>query len=316
MAQTDVKAMTHYAATCGEAIPMIRAVQDAKKAGKVVSTYLAKMLDMAGSDDILHYAIHTIGAQRTGRSSISNPSMQNFSRDIPQVRGGFRPRPGHVLISFDADQIEMRLAAHFSGDRRLIEDFAYCDANGLSFFLNFAQTIYGPITKSDPRYTTSKNTAYGTVYGSGPETAAATAGVTLEAIKPIYAAWKSRYRRLDKWGRDLVNAQKYQHHHRPQVTTWYGRRLYARPGKEYGLVDYEVQGSAAECLKLAALNVDAAGYGSLLRLPVHDELILEVPIGDAEAVLRDVTKILNDTTSGFKVPVTWSGTIMETRWTK
>lgn len=311
--QTDVKAMEHYAATCGAAIPLIGTVQDAKRAGKVISTYLLKMLAMAGADDILHCSIHTIGAQRTSRSSISDPSMQNFSRDIPQVRGGIRPRPGHALVSWDFDQIEMRLAAEFSGDRQLIADFAYCDAHGQSFFLNFAQTIYGPITKKDPRYTTSKNTAYGTVYGSGEETAAATAGVTLDVIKPIYQAWKARYRGLDSWSRRLVNGQK--HVKQPHTETWYGRRLLARPGKEYGLVDYKIQGTAAECLKLAALKMEAAGFGSLLRLPVHDELIAEVPIGDAEDVLRAGTAIMSDTTS-FKVPLTVSGTIMSERWTK
>ena len=312
--QTDVKAMEHYAANCADAIEFIQAVQGAKKAGKVISTYLAKMLAMAGLDDVVHYSIHTIGAQRTSRSSISDPSMQNYSRDIPQVRGGFRPRPGHVLISWDADQIEMRLAAHFSGDRQLIADFAHCDANGLSFFLEFARTIYGPITKKDPRYTTSKNTAYGTVYGSGEETAAATAGVTLDVIQPIYRAWKARYRQLDRWARGLVNEQK--HVKRPHTTTLHGRVLYARIGREYGLVDYKIQGTAAEFLKLAALNVEANGYGHLLRLPVHDELIAEVPVADAEHVLAEVTKILNATTADLKVPVTWSGTIMPERWVK
>jgi DNA polymerase-1 len=315
MVQTDVKAMEHYAATCAAAIPLIEAVQGAKKAGKVVSTYLAKMLAMAGADDVIHYAIHTIGAQRTSRSSISDPSMQNYSRDIPQVRGGFIPRPGHVLVSFDADQIEMRLAAHFSGDRQLIEDFAHCDTNGESFFLNFAQTIYGPITKSDGRYSLTKNCCYSMVYGSGPDTAAATAGVTLDAIKPIHAAWKARYRGLDAWSRRLISSQKHRGH-RPQTETWYGRRLFAQSGKEYGLVDYRVQGTAAECLKLAACQMDAAGYGDLLRLPVHDEMILEVPTGDAQDVLVSGTKILSATTADFRVPITWGGQIMTERWVK
>jgi len=81
-------------------------------------------------------------------------------------------------------------------------------------------------------------------------------------------------------------------------------------------VDYLIQGSAAEFLKLAALNVEANGYGHLLRLPVHDELIAEVPVADAEHVLAEVTKILNATTADLKVPVTWSGTIMPERWVK
>jgi DNA polymerase-1 len=220
-----------------------------------------------------------------------------------------------VLVSFDADQIEMRLAAHFSGDRQLIEDFAHCDENGQSFFLNFAQTIYGPITKRDPRYTTSKNTAYGTIYGSGKETAAATAGVTVDVIEPIYNAWKARYRGLDAWSRRLVRSQEHRGH-RPEVTSWYGRRLFAQQGKAYSLVDYKVQATAAECLKLAACQMDAAGYGDLLRLPVHDELIAEVPAGDAQDVLISGTKILNATTADFRVPIPWEGQIMTERWVK
>ena len=314
LVQTDLRSMQHYSAHCADAIPLIGAVQGAKKAGKVVSTYLAKMLAMADADGILRCSIHSIGAQRTGRSSISDPSMQNYSRDIPQVRGGIIPRPGHVLISLDADQIEMRLAGHFSSDRQLIGDFARCDENGESFFLNFASTIYGPITKRDPRYTTTKNTSYGMVYGSGKETAAATAGVTVDVIEPIYQAFKTRYRALDKWSRNLVRSQD-RPGHRPQVTTWQGRRLYADRGKAYSLVDYLVQGSAAECLKLGVVRLDAAGYGDLLRLPVHDEVILEVPAGDAEAVLHDASRILTDRES-FKVPITWSGSIMTERWVK
>ena len=96
--------------------------------------------------------------------------------------------------------------------------------------------------------------------------------MTVDVIEPIYNAWKSRYRGLDNWSRKLISSQKHRGH-RPHTETWYGRRLYAQTGMEYSLIDYKVQGTAAECLKLAALQVDAGGYGDLLRLPVHDELI-------------------------------------------
>ena len=312
--QTNKAAMIKYAAHCAQAIDLIGAVQGAKKAGKVVSTYLEKMLAMAGPDGVIHCSIHTTGAQRSSRSSISAPSMQNFSRDVRQVRGGFVPRPGCVFVAHDADQIEMRLAAHFSGDPVLIADFAFCDANGQSFFLNFAKTIYGEITKRDPRYTTTKNTCYGMTYGSGPDTAAVTAGVTVDVIEPIYRAFKDRYAVLDRDSRRLINRQK-NADHRPRVFTAWGRRLYLERGAEYAGIDLRIQGTAAEVLKNNAVLLDSLGYGDYLRLPIHDELLGEVPIEYAEDYRRDVARILTDR-EHWRVPLPWTGDIMTERWEK
>jgi DNA polymerase I len=313
MVSIDKDSLEHYAAHHPEQAPLLRAIRGARKAQAINGRYLQKFLDMA-DDGVIHYSIHSVGAQRTGRSSVKSPPMQTFDRDIPIIRGAFRPRPGHCFISWDANQIELRFAAHFSGDRQLLADIAHCDATGESFFLNFAERIYGQIEKADPRYTTTKNTVYATIYGSGEDTAAATAGISLGEIRPIYEGFKTQYPELARMMTQIISGAK-RKGYRPQVRTWMGRVLFADWDKAYSLVDYKIQGSAAEFLKTAVLRMDAHGYGHLLRLTAHDELLAEVPIGDAQDVLRAGTEIMTDRES-FRLPITWDGKIMTERWVK
>src|SRR6516225_9699642 len=127
----DKESMEEYQLANPEAAPLISTLRNAKKAQQVVSRHLNKFLSMADAQAVIHYAIHSIGAYHTSRSSVTEPAMQTFDRDFPVIRGSFIPRPGHVFVSWDADQIEARLAAHFSGDKQMIADFAYCDAHDL-----------------------------------------------------------------------------------------------------------------------------------------------------------------------------------------
>jgi DNA polymerase I-like protein with 3'-5' exonuclease and polymerase domains len=148
--KADKDTLELYAAMYPEASHLINALISVKKAESIITRCFAKFLDLAGDDDVVHASIHSTGAQRTGRSSVSDPPLQQRYRDVPQIRGSFIPRPGHVFVSWDADQIEARLAAHFSRDRRMIADFAEADATGQSFFLIQAAGIYREqITKKD-----------------------------------------------------------------------------------------------------------------------------------------------------------------------
>jgi DNA polymerase I-like protein with 3'-5' exonuclease and polymerase domains len=241
--------------------------------------------------------------------------MQTFDRDVPQIRGCFRPRSGHVFVSWDAAQIEARLAAHFSGDRRMIADFLEADATGGHFFLTMASKIYSEqIGKRDPRYTMTKNATYAQFYGSGLEKAAVTAGVSVDQMRPVYEGLRELYPAVGEFMSKIVRDNK-RANHRPQVRTAWGRRLYVDRGKEYAGVDYTIQGTAADILKAATVAMDAQGYGELLRLTIHDEIFAEVPVADAQDVLRAGTEILTDRVS-WAVPILWEGAIMTERWEK
>lgn len=314
-AATDKNTMTMYQAAYPHAADLIRTMRGAKKADDIIGKCLGKFLALASPDGVMHYSIHSTGAQRTGRSSVTDPPMQTYDRDVPMIRGSYIPRPGNVFVTIDADQIEARLAAHFSGDRQLIADFAEADATGQSFFLIQAAGIYREqITKKDPRYTTTKNAFYGWQFGAGLETAAVTAGVTIEQMRPAYDGIKQRYPGVQRMMNQLVNSNRGKGQ-RPQVKTVSGKTLYGDRGKEYALQDYKIQGSAAEIMKYGGIALDAAGLGGMLRLSIHDEWMLECPAADADSVLREATRILTDRTS-FSVPLTWSGTILHERWAK
>lgn len=302
-----------YAGMFPDQAPMIRTIAICRKTAKVVNDYLEKFLRLAGSDGIMHYSIHTCQA-RTSRQSVTDPPMQTYDRDEPIVRGSFIPRPGMVFISIDADQIEARLGAHLSGDERMIADFLEADATGQSFFVLGASRIFGEeITKKDPRYTHTKNATYGQIYGAGLEKAAATAGVPVEQMRPVYVGIQERYPGLGRWMAQLIRQGKAGG--RPQVRTLMGRRLYADRGHEYALANYQDQGSAAEIMKAGQVRLDQAGFGPYLRLDVHDEILMEVPREYAQEMLAEASRILTDR-ENFRVPITWSGSILEDRWRK
>jgi DNA polymerase-1 len=102
---------------------------------------------------------------------------------------------------------------------------------------------------------------------------------------------------------------------RPKVQTIDGRWLYTNRGHEYALLNTQIQANAAIVLKRGIINLDAGGLGEFLRLPVHDELLLEAPVAMAADVLREAERILTDRES-FRVPITWSGSILTERWVK
>ena len=306
-------ALDMYAIRHPQAAWLCQAIRKARKAEDIAGKYLGKFLELADADGIVHYSINTMRAD-THRQSITDPPMQTFDRDEPAIRGSFIPRPGHVFITIDADQIEARLAAIFSGDRRMIADFNRCDAEGLNFFVEMTSQIYGePVSKKDPRYSYTKNGTYAQIYGSGLATAARTFGVPEENLKPSYDGFRQLYPGVHRLMKRTINEARAMP--RPGVRTLMGRMLYCRRGYEYVLQDYRIQGSAAEIFKMGMVKLDAAGYGGMLRLPMHDEYILEVPKEHAQEILRGITEVLTDRES-FSLPITWGGSILPERWEK
>lgn len=303
-----------YVSMYPEHADLLQMITWCRKGSSITGRYLGKFLELRDTDDVIHYSIHSTGARATGRSSVTDPPMQTYDRDEPVIRGAYIPRPGCVFITIDADQIEARLAAHFSRDPRMIADFHECDRLGLKFFIVMASKIYGcQISKTDPRYTMTKNATYGQLYGAGLEKAAATAGVPVEQMRPAYEGLQQLYPRTGDLMRRLIREARAMR--RPGVQTLTGRWLWCHPGREYALTDYKCQGSAAEIMKQGAVSLAAAGLGEYLRLTIHDEFLLECPAGIAPDVLRTAEQVLTDR-ENFAVPLTWSGTILEREWRK
>jgi len=295
-----------------EYIKAVRHIED------LSTRYLENFLTLRDINDLIHCSINVMGA-RTGRMSVSDPALQQLPRDDKVIRGSFIPRPGHVFISCDLDQVEMRILAHLTKDPGLIQAFADAERTGVDFFTTLARILYRDpqLMKADPRRTPLKNSMYARAYGSGQENLALTAGVSIAEIIVLENLTDERFPGMA--GRmDLLESEAraaFRRGDRGGVLLDSGRFLPCDPGKEYASLNYEIQGTAAEFMKVGLSNIDAAGLGEYLILPVHDEALLEVPTGMAEEALRVVEECMTDRTK-YAVPITAGGAIMRERWTK
>ncbi len=296
---------------------LAKVIIDARHAEKVAGSYLEKFLELVDADDVVHCSINTLQA-RTGRMSITDPALQTLHRDDKVVRGSIIPRPGHALVTIDASQIEMRLAATLTEDTGLIAAFYEADNGGRDFYSGIAGELFGEVVdKKDPRRQAVKTMSYAKLYGASVGTMARSIGLPVAQVKPIHDAFNARFPGLDRFSKETIShayAMK-RAGERPATYTSLGRYLPCDPGVEFALVNYRFQGEAADILKRGMVDVDHAGFGELLRLPVHDELILEAPLEDAETVLHDVTQVLNDSTD-YSVAIPWEGKVLTERWTK
>lgn len=288
-----------------------------RKADKFPRDYLRKFLDMRDDGDILRMSINVMGAI-TSRMSVSEPPLQQLSRDEKMIRGSIIPRSGMAFISCDLDQIELRMIASASRDEGLIGAIKEADATGTNVFLVIGREMYGEqITKSDPRYTQLKAYVYASAYGAGPDKLAETAGIPATTVRRIGDLFNKNFPGMKRLSDDLMHeaaAMKAQGE-RAGVQLASGRFIPLKPGQEYAALNYATQGPAAEFMKKCLVNLDNSGLGSNLLLPIHDEILLEVPEGDATEALKIVESCMTDR-ENFAVPVTAGGSILPERWVK
>jgi DNA polymerase-1 len=311
------------AATLGDgaappaAARLAKLVIDGRHADKVINGYLENFLELVDADDVIHAGINTIQA-RTGRMSVTEPALQTLHRDDKIVRGCFIPRPGHVFVTVDFSQVEMRLAAALSEDPGLIQAFYEADNGGRDFYSGIASELFGvDVPKSDPRRQAVKTMSYAKLYGAGVPTMARSIGLPQARVRVIHDAFNERFPGLERMARELSNrayAMK-RAGERPATFTTMNRYLPCDPGREFALMNYKLQAEAADALKRAIVSAANAGLEDELRLPVHDELIAEVEERDAEEALRTMIAAMTDRDS-YAVPLTCDGKILRERWVK
>ncbi len=294
---------------------LIRAVRHIED---IRDRYSSKFLELRDSDDIIHASINVMGA-RTGRMSVSDPALQQLPRDDKVIRGSFVPRPGHVFISCDLDQVEMRILAHLSQDPGLIQAFLEADSTGSDFFTAVARILYHDesLVKSDPRRQLVKNSSYARVYGGGRDRLALMAGVSVEEIRVFEDIFDTRFPGMKTIMNRLEGDARgaFRQGNRGGVRLDDGRFLPCDQGKEYAVLNYSIQGAASAYMKVCLANLDAAGLTDMLVLPIHDEVLLEVPVDQAQEVLKMVEDCMTDR-QNFRVPLTAGGVILEDRWRK
>jgi len=273
---------------------------------KLANTYFLNFID-DNIDGFVHPSVNTMGA-RTGRMSIQNPALQTLPKGDDVVRKAFLPKDDdHVLITSDLDQVEFRMFASLSEDPNLIQLFLRADATGSDPFTEIGREVYqdASIQKSDKRRALIKGVVYGRLYGAGVAKQALTAGVPEEQMRAVSNAFDDSYPGMQRFQKAVEQRgmKRLQDEGQGYVNTWTGRRLPCDEDRVYTLVNYLIQGGAAEIFKSNLVKLDQADLTDLLIVPVHDEIVLNAPREDAEEVKELVKKCMT-TTEGWSVPLT------------
>jgi DNA polymerase I len=249
----------------------------------------------------------------TGRLSSSDPNLQNIPIKTAlgrEIRGAFIADSGHVLISADYSQIEFRVLAHMSGDPVLVDAFR----EGADFHERTAMKIFGSESGRDPHALRSiaKMVNYALLYGKSAFTLSKDIGVTQQAAQEFIDAYFAGFPRVRAYiDRTLEEARA-----TGVVKTMYGRRrlvpeLTSRNGQvrmaaERVAVNLPIQGSAADIMKRAMIDVHAAlapHPDARMILTVHDELLFEVPKARAEEIAALVREKM-ESAATLNVPLT------------
>jgi len=260
-------------------------------------------------DGCVHPVLNTIGAV-TGRMSSAGPNFQNFSKKDPRMRGCFLPEPGHVLLTADFDQIELRVTAALAQERKMIDVIL---AGGDLHQLTVDELAEMGIEISRD---IGKMANFLIVYGGGGKALAQQANIPLEAAQRIVAAHRERYQAVADFSRQLGNfrdAVRTVSRRSIPVKRWANGDL-----ATYANVNYVIQSSAREVLVDAWFYFAAElGYSEMVWYPVHDELILQVPESRVSVVSEAIEKSM--TFDFLGVPISASAVPLidekgESRW--
>jgi DNA polymerase-1 len=311
----------------GIAHPVAEQVVTYRRGQKIRSTYTGNLLERH-RDGIVRCDIKPLGT-RTGRMSIVQPALQTLPRaDVSNpfsilVRDCFRAREGNTFLLIDYDQIEMRLLAHFSGDAEMIRRIEHGDEltalghTGFDVHSMNARAIYDiPLEEKVPREKRqlTKNAGFAKAYGAGLDKFCATAGVAIEDGRRFLDMYDQTFPGVRRFQNEVQKVAELRA--RDTGLAWvnspYGRRHPCEPYQAYKLINYLIQGTAADVLKAALVELHSAGLIDYMCLPVHDEVIFEVPQEDAEEISMLATEIMTERTR-FAVPLTADLEIVE-RW--
>ena len=278
--------------------PLPGIVLDHRELAKLKGTYvdpLPQMIDPAGR--VHTRFLQTVAA--TGRLSSVEPNLQNIpvrGETGRRLREGFVAAPGHLLVSADYSQIELRLLAHLSNDANLREVYA----NGMDIHARTAAQVAGvaPDQVTADQRRAAKIVNFGVMYGMGAHALSQQIGVAFADAKRFIEAFFAAYPSVQPWMDSVLEGARTTGF----VETILGRRRWireindgnrvVRERAEREAVNTPVQGSAADLVKLAMLAFDRVIAEERLPcrplLQVHDELILEVPETEAARVAARV----------------------------
>ncbi|WQW14955.1 DNA polymerase I [Helicobacter pylori] len=299
--------------------PSIALILEYRELSKLFNTYTTPLLRLKDKDDKIHTTFIQTGTA-TGRLSSHSPNLQNIPVRSPKgllIRKGFiASSKEYCLLGVDYSQIELRLLAHFSQDKDLMEAFL----KGRDIHLETSKALFGEDLAKEKR-SIAKSINFGLVYGMGSKKLSETLNISLNEAKSYIEAYFKRFPSI----KDYLNRMKEEILKTSKAFTLLGRyRVFDFNGvNDYVKGNYLregvnaiFQGSASDLLKLGMLKVSERFKNNpsvRLLLQVHDELIFEIEEKNAPELQQEIQRILNDEVYPLRVPLETSAFVAN-RW--
>ncbi len=286
--------------------PLPEVIMAYRTVTKLKSTYTDKLpLRIHKDTGRIHTSYHQAVAA-TGRLSSNDPNLQNIPIRRPEgrrIREAFIAEPGYRLVAADYSQIELRIMAHLSQDTGLLKAFE----QGLDIHASTAAEVFGgspdSVTPDDRRAAKAIN--FGLIYGMSAFGLAKQLGIDRGEAQAYIDTYFERYPGVRKY----MDQTREQAHKQGHVETLFGRRLHLneirsknfqrRQGAERAAINAPMQGSAADIIKIAMIQVDRWLLEShpdeaRILLQVHDELVLEVREDRLETISEGLRKCMSE----------------------
>jgi DNA polymerase-1 len=290
-----------------------RRILDYRSIYKLKSTYSDSLVNLVNPKTGRIHTSYNQAVAATGRLSSSDPNLQNIPIRTPEgrkIRKAFVPKENNVFIAADYSQIELRIMAHLSQDPRLLEAFD----SGEDIHSITAASVFGlplPLVTSEMRRK-AKEINFGIIYGMGAFKLSGQIGVSLKIAKKYLEEYYETYSGVKRYMDEVPERAS----RVGFVTTLLGRKRYlhdltnpnktAQQAARRIAINTTIQGSAADLMKLAMLNVhnrlSKENLGAKLILQVHDELVVESESQDIETA-TEILKFEMENAYKLSVPL-------------
>lgn len=302
--------------------PIIPLLMEHREYNKLLNTYVNTLPELADSTARVH-TIFNQSITATGRLSSSEPNLQNIpirTETGRLLRQAFIAKPNYQLITADYSQVELRVAAHLSGDPKMIKTFNNHEDihSRTAAFINHCEI--DQVTKEQRR--AAKEINFGVLYGLGIWGVAQRTGLPREEAKQFIDEYFAVYPKIALWIENI----KLMAERDGYVETLFGRRRYLpnihspsmmiKAAAERMAINMPIQGTAADLIKLAMIELNKKFQSQNLKtkmlLQVHDELVFEAPLAEVETasniirgVMENIYKLAVPLTVGIGVGQNW-----------
>ncbi len=292
--------------------PIVDCLLAYRKYAKIKGTYIDGLKKHIQSDSKIHTSFNQTMTQ-TGRLSSSDPNLQNISvrdKEGREIRKAFTAEEGTVILSADYSQIELRMLAHMANETHMIEAFnADEDIHTRTATLIF-NCKKEEVTPEQRR--AAKTVNFGIVYGQTEFGLASQLGVSRMEAKEFMNAYFSKYANIHTYMNQLIDYCS-EHgyvetlfHRRRMIPEIHNKNFMTREFGKRAAMNAPIQGSAADLIKIAMIQVDQAmkkaNVKSKMLLQIHDELIFSVPKEELDQMIHLVEETMNHAME-LKVPL-------------